>query len=444
MMRSKLASGNVGTTSAALPYSWRICPPNSSRECGFMRHISVIARSNSMVVTRPPLLCAATAVYASPVQMSSTRAPARMGPTDASLRAVSSMGSTPTPKRCMEKPAMSAVGARPGDVGIRLTARLVPSLNTWKRSTGAPACRTYTPLASAATTATSAHVARSSSASAAAAAFSSCGGRDRDAAKGAARSAGGAPVERTTVAVSRSAASSSNAAPEPSGARQDPAMRSNTRRLRSAQPAASCAASLTAVAASAAAARAATARTALNSSASLAASLAAAAAAAAAKAASAPSPAAAAAAIVIPASAAAALTVPSVASARASTPSSAAAAVSNPARISPRARDANRVSPAATSRLRCSLAASPCRRCLRPPPPSSVHSISGSLTNASRSPSSTSRPCAPRSADNVDSAASSNAPCVPVGPSAATIMGVRRKGTSSGTGSVSPRSNAML
>ena len=94
-MRSNESSGSVGTTSAALPYSCRMSPEKSAALCGFMRHISVIAGSSSTVVTSPPRSRAIDAVYANPVQMSSTLAPLRMGATAAILRAVSSSGRRP-------------------------------------------------------------------------------------------------------------------------------------------------------------------------------------------------------------------------------------------------------------------------------------------------------------------------------------------------------------
>eukprot|EP00976_Prorocentrum_cordatum_P111945 1195447-Prorocentrum_minimum.AAC.2 len=50
-----------------------------------------------MVVTSAPMSRAAMAVYPSPVQMSSTLAPARSRPSAHILRAVSSLGSTPLP-----------------------------------------------------------------------------------------------------------------------------------------------------------------------------------------------------------------------------------------------------------------------------------------------------------------------------------------------------------
>ena len=98
-------------------------------------------------------------MYASPVHTSSTRAPGRMGAIAASLRSVSSMGSTPTPNLCMENPASKAVGAKPPPTGISDAARPVSSENTWKRDARAPRRKTYAPFESAATSATSDHVA---------------------------------------------------------------------------------------------------------------------------------------------------------------------------------------------------------------------------------------------------------------------------------------------
>ena len=104
------------------------------------------------------------------------------------------------------------------------------------------------------------------------------------------------------------------------------------------------------------------------------------------------------------------------------------------------------------SKAWCSLARSPLLACFLPgpravgpaPAPSSIQSVSGSLVSSSSAPSSACLAGGLLSAASAVSAAHLNGPCVSVGPNAATETGVRRNGTTSGTGNVKPRSNETL